>query len=135
MSGLIRHLLLAAVVALFLTPQQAEAARGDMGVLLFHGKGGTAHPNSPLGQLAEALNAAGFIVMTPDMPWSRSRIWEKSFDQAMAEIDKYVTQLRGKGAKKIIVGGHSLGANAALADAHHQFPYLARQPVHIGLTG
>ena len=32
----------------------------------------------------------------------------------MLEIDKYVAELKSKGAKKIVVGGHSVGANAAI---------------------
>ncbi len=113
MNG-IKHLLAVAVVLLIAAPQQFASARGAVGVVLMHGKGGTAHPNSPVGQLAEALDNAGVIVLAPDMPWHRSRIWDKSFDQAMGEIDKYVAELRRKGAGKIVIGGHSLGANAAL---------------------
>ena len=110
----ITYLLAAAVFLLAAGPQHAVSAQGGVGIVLMHVKGGTAKPASPVGRLADALNSAGFVVLAPDMPWSRSRIWDKSFDRAMAEIDTYVSELRLKGAKKIVVGGHSLGANAAL---------------------
>ena len=48
------------------------------------------------------------------MPWSRNRIYDATYEEAMLEIDKAVEKLRKDGAQKIIVGGLSLGANAAL---------------------
>ncbi|NQU69021.1 MAG: alpha/beta hydrolase [Rhodospirillales bacterium] len=108
------YLLAAAVFLLAAGSQNGASAQDGVGIVLMHGKGGTAKPTSPVGRLADALDSAGFMVLAPDMPWSRSRIWDRSFDRAMAEIDTYVTELRRKGAKKIVVGGHSLGANAAL---------------------
>lgn len=114
MGRYIKRMLAAAVVVLIASPQHTATARDYLGIILLHGKGSTALPKTPTGQLADALDRAGFIVLTPDMPWSRSRIWDGSFDQAMAEIDKYVRELKRKGANRIVVGGLSLGANAAL---------------------
>lgn len=95
-------------------PTQPAHANDEIGIILMHGKGGTSKPRSPIGKLASALESNGFKVLAPDMPWSRSRIWDKSYEDAMKEIDSYVKELRDSGAKKIIVGGHSIGANAAI---------------------
>lgn len=85
-----------------------------IGVVLMHGKGRTAGEKSPIGKLAYALEVADFIVVAPDMPWSRSRGFDRTYAESMAEIDKAVAKLKDKGATKIVVGGHSIGANAAL---------------------
>lgn len=98
---------------------------GDIGVVLMHGKWGTASPKSPVGKLKARLDEEGFIVITPDMPWSRTRYLEKSYENSMAEIDAAIAELKGKGATRIVVAGHSMGANAALG-------YAARRE---GLSG
>jgi pimeloyl-ACP methyl ester carboxylesterase len=95
------------------------------GVLLMHGKGGTSLPKSPIGKLANALEGEGFLVLAPDMPWSRERGFDKTYGESITEIDGKLDELRKKGATKIVVGGHSIGANAALG-------YGAR---HGGLSG
>ncbi|MCK4743409.1 MAG: alpha/beta fold hydrolase [Sulfuriflexus sp.] len=89
-------------------------AAEKIGVLLMHGKAGTALPSSPIGGLAESLESNGFIVLAPDMPWSRQRDYDKTFDESMIEINEKVVELKQQGATKIVVGGHSMGANAAL---------------------
>lgn len=103
-------------VSVFIAANLNNAASADdkTGVILMHGKRGAASPRSPIGKLAQSLADAGFIVIAPDMPWSKSRIWDKNFDESMVEIDGYVEELKGKGVKKIVVGGHSIGANAAI---------------------
>jgi len=55
------------------------------------------------------------------MPWSFRRRYAATYDQAMAEIDAVVAALKAKGATRIVVIGHSLGANAAIG-------YAARHP-------
>ncbi|MBC8338522.1 MAG: alpha/beta hydrolase [Rhodospirillales bacterium] len=90
-------------------------AGDDIGVVLLHGKRGTAMPNSPIGKLKSFLENKGIFVVAPDMPWSRSRGFDKTHKASMAEIDEAVADLKSDGAKKIVVGGHSIGANAALA--------------------
>lgn len=97
----------------FLTPPKSVSAE-EIGVVLMHGKGGTARPRSPVGILKSALEDAGILVTAPDMPWHRERIFDKSFEESMKEIDEAVAWLRDEGATKIVVGGHSIGANAAL---------------------
>lgn len=84
------------------------------GVVVIHGKWG--HPGGPVasGPLASALRSAGFIVDEPEMPWSATRLYDRSYDGAMTEIDAAVARLRAAGAQKIVVAGHSLGGSAAL---------------------
>jgi pimeloyl-ACP methyl ester carboxylesterase len=122
------------VMALVAIPYSYASAQDGIGVLLMHGKGGTAKPRSPIGKLRTTLDDAGFIVVAPDMLWSRSRIWDGGFEDAMAAIDGHVADLKENGATKIVVGGHSLGANAAIAYAARRdglAGVLAIAPGHI----
>lgn len=48
------------------------------------------------------------------MPWSRRRAHARTYDGSMKEIDAAVERLRAKGARRIVVAGQSMGANAAL---------------------
>jgi pimeloyl-ACP methyl ester carboxylesterase len=89
-----------------------QAAANDVGVVLLHGKGGS--PSGSVRELAAALQGKGYLVSTPTMPWAKDRIYGASFEDAMAEIDREVGSLRQKGTRLVVVGGHSLGANAAL---------------------
>jgi pimeloyl-ACP methyl ester carboxylesterase len=87
------------------------ASGSDIGVVLMHGKGGTTLSVAPL---ARNLRRAGFQVTTPqNLPWHRDRIYDKTFEESMLEIDRAVAKLRKKGARHIFVAGHSLGAIAA----------------------
>ena len=91
------------------------AAGDDLGIVLLHGKGGS--PGGYIRELASALQGRGYLVSTPEMPWAKNRIYDASFEEAMAEIDREVDALRRKGAKLVVVAGQSLGANAALGYA------------------
>jgi pimeloyl-ACP methyl ester carboxylesterase len=91
------------------------AAEEKVGVVLMHGKRGNPGSGSLIGSLEAALRAAGIRVVAPEMPWSRQRFLDKTFDGIVAEIDQAAAALRKDGVRKIIVGGHSLGGNAALA--------------------
>jgi len=108
------------LVAAFFTP--TANSMETIGVVLMHGKGGTL---SLVASLADSLRAKGVVVTTPLMPWSRDRIYDKSYQEAMEEITTYIADLKSNGATKIFLAGHSLGANAALG-------YSARQN---GLSG
>ena len=101
------------VFTLCLSVNTIQAAE-KVGVLLMHGKGGTSRPKSPIGKLSGFLEGKGFLVSAPNMAWSRDRRYDKTFEESMTEIDGEVKKLIKKGASKIVVGGHSLGANAAL---------------------
>lgn len=106
-------LLLAAALLAWSGTTSAFAA-DKIGVVLMHGKMGTAKSRSPIGPLIATLKSAGILVVAPDMPWSRSRYLAKDYEESMVEIDAAVARLKHAGATKIVVGGHSMGANAAL---------------------
>lgn len=101
------------------SPALSHAEGGRVGVVLLHGKYGA--PDKHISGLASSLRDAGYLVSTPEMPWSKRRAYNAGFLEALAEVDRAVQELRAKGATAVVVGGHSLGGNAALA-------YAARYP-------
>ncbi len=107
---------LALVVAAVVAVSTPVLSRTDdrIGVVVMHGKGGSAAAPTPVGRLAGALRDAGFLVAAPDMPWSKTRRLDRTLAGSMAEIDAAVERLRARGAGRIVVGGHSMGAAAAL---------------------
>ena len=110
------------LVAAWSPGSKAAAASGQLdgfGVVYLHGKG--AWPGALNGGILSALRDEGALVATPEMPWSFHRRYGATYDQAMAEIDAAVAGLKAKGARRIVIIGHSLGANAAIG-------YAARRP-------
>ena len=106
---------LAAFLLLSVAP--AVSAQDRIGVLLLHGKN-PGSPNDPnFGRLKSKLDDEGMITLMPDMPWSARRYIDGDWDKAMAEIDGHVKTLRGKGATKIVLAGHSMGCPAAMSYA------------------
>lgn len=81
------------------------------GVVLLHGKWGDPSNVRPIG---DALEAAGYTVERPTMPWAGYRSYDKSYQGAMDEVAQAVAKLRAKGMRHVVVGGHSLGGNATL---------------------
>ncbi len=110
-------LLCALAVLLWIPMVQAQPS---IGVLMLHGKnpGGPQDPN--FGVLKTRLEREGMTVLMPDMPWSRNRYIDVSWDQAMAEMATHVKTLRERGARKIVLMGHSMGCPAALSFAARQ---------------
>jgi pimeloyl-ACP methyl ester carboxylesterase len=102
---------LGTLLAVLVAPVQAANLSG-YGVVVLHGKGGS--PTSGIEGLTEALRKEGALVETPELPWSGRRIYDATYDQAMAEIDLAVQKLKWAGANKIVIAGHSLGANGAI---------------------
>ena len=93
-------------------------AQQRVGVLMLHGKNpGSNSSDSPLSKLKPALEREGMLVLYPDMPWSRGRYLDGSWDKAMAEMAAHVQALRSQGATRIVVVGHSLGVPAAMSFA------------------
>ncbi len=88
------------------------AAAADLGAIVLHGKWGT--PEGPVKPMADALAREGVLVASPEMPWSRRRLYDKSVEGADAEIDAQVAALKSRGAKRVLIVGHSLGAAYAL---------------------
>lgn len=115
--------IIAIATTVLITAFPASAAE-KIAIVLMHGKHSTNVPGSPVGQLKSKLDDAGFTVVTPEMPWSRSRVYATTVEAAFKEIDRAVARLRDQGYAKIVIAGHSLGANIALS-------YAAARP---GLT-
>jgi len=110
-------LLLARMLCLLLliaTSAQAASLQGT-GVVFLHGKG--VWTGAFDGGIPAALEAEGAVAVSPEMPWSLGRIYGATYDEAMREIDAAVAELKAKGATRIVIIGHSLGANAAIGYA------------------
>lgn len=103
--------LLAALMGMASGAQAAD----KLGIVLMHGKQG--RPDHAIAALASHLSSAGYVVATPEMCWSKRRIYDKSYPACLAELDKVVDGLRADGATAIVVAGHSLGGNGALGYA------------------
>lgn len=102
-------------IAVFLMVGSVSASAADkVGVLLMHGKKGAAEH---MQALAADLRNHGYLAVTPNMPWSGSRAYDRPLDEAHREIDALVELLRLEGATRIVVAGHSMGANMALGYA------------------
>ena len=104
------------------SPLAAASLRG-MGVVFLHGKG--VWPGAFDGGIPSALEAEGAKVVSPEMPWSLRRMYGATFDQAMAEIDAAVATLKARGATRIVIIGHSLGANGAIGYAAQRHSVVA----------
>ena len=110
---------LAVVAGLSFAAPAQSANLNAVGVVYLHGKG--AWPGAADGGILSTLAEEGALVATPEMPWSFKRKYGATYEQAMAEIDAAAAGLKAKGATRIVVMGHSLGANAAIG-------YAARHP-------
>jgi pimeloyl-ACP methyl ester carboxylesterase len=113
----IARIVLAFVLVFVLAAPAPLAAAGlkGMGVVFLHGKG--VWPGAFDGGIPSALESEGAVVASPEMPWSFGRMYGATFEQAMSEIDTAVDALKAKGATRIVIIGHSLGANAAIGYA------------------
>jgi len=98
------------------TTPTSKSDESHVGIVLMHGKW-AGPPALPIQGLAKALSAKGFKVITPVMPWGLKRLYDADYPTALSEIEASVEILRKKGAKRIIVAGHSFGANASIAYA------------------
>lgn len=90
-----------------------------VGVVLLHGK--IYGPGKFARELIGDLHAEGAYVVTPEMPWRLKRMYNRSYDGALKLIEKSIGDARASGAKKIVLAGHSMGANAVIG-------YAARYP-------
>jgi esterase/lipase len=109
---IIRRLTFLLIILLFVFPLGSYGADGKIGIVLLHGKQDRAPYK--IASLANRLKDEGYLVVTPEMPWSRSRMYDATFEEAMLEIDKAFDQLKKEGAQRIIISGLSMGGNAAL---------------------
>jgi pimeloyl-ACP methyl ester carboxylesterase len=103
----------------------AAANLNGLGVVYLHGK--ASWPGAANGGILSSLEDEGAVIAEPEMPWSLHRRYAATYDEAMGEIDEAVAGLKAKGATRIVIIGHSLGANAA-------FGYAARHPDLAGIV-
>jgi pimeloyl-ACP methyl ester carboxylesterase len=113
---------IAVLVVLALVPPAARAA-DKLGIVLMHGLQG--QPKGYIKGLATTLGEAGYLVATPEMCWSKTRLLDRPLPDCLKEVDAAVASLRQQGATGVVVAGHSMGGVAAIA-------YGA---THDGLTG
>jgi dienelactone hydrolase len=114
MSRIIRRLLLLAILAACL-PWPARAG-SDIGIVLLHGTSGI--PNSRImTPFTQAMRGAGYLVLEPEMCWSRTRIYGGLYLDCLREIDGAIASLRSQGARHIVLAGQSAGGNAVLVYA------------------
>lgn len=99
---------IASILAMPLTAN----ADARIGMVIMHGKGGS--PTKHVADLAASLEKQGFLVANLEMPWSGRRDYDVNTDTAEKEIDTALNALRGKGAQKLFVAGHSQGGAFAL---------------------
>jgi esterase/lipase len=86
-------------------------AAASLGVVLLHGKNGTPEQ---MAKLAATLKDAGYAVSTPEMCWSKARIFDKALPDCLKEVDAAVAGLKSGGASRIVIGGVSQGAIVAI---------------------
>jgi pimeloyl-ACP methyl ester carboxylesterase len=116
------RIILAAFIALTCIGP-AGAAPPAIGIVLMHGTAGiplgAAGRNGRVigGGLVDALRKAGYQVATPEMCWSATRIYDHAYSDCFADIDASIARLRAQGATAIVVGGLSMGGNAAIGYA------------------
>jgi pimeloyl-ACP methyl ester carboxylesterase len=94
-------------------------AQDRIGVIFLHGKQGSPQQTQGLGVITSSLESAGAKVVAPSMPWSAGG-WDNvkvTLEQVFAQLDAQAAALRSQGAGRLVVGGHSLGADVALAFA------------------
>jgi pimeloyl-ACP methyl ester carboxylesterase len=84
----------------------------ETAIILMHGKWG-----GPPAPLHSNFEVEKFRVISPLMPWAGVSAYDKTYEQALSEVNMTVLKLRADGYKKIIIGGQSFGANGALAYA------------------
>lgn len=99
---------------LFMAATSVAQAAEKVGIVLMHGKRGTPEH---VQILADDLRHDGYLVVTPDMPWSKDRAYDRTLEDAHKEIDQAFAALRAQGATRLVVAGHSMGANMAIGYA------------------
>jgi dienelactone hydrolase len=87
-------------------------AQVKIGVVLMHG---TDSMPPGIGGVDGALRGAGYLVETPEMCWSKRRKHDRTYLDCLKDVDAAVARLKARGAAAIVVGGQSMGGNAAIA--------------------
>src|SRR5579872_608264 len=121
LGAVVTRLVLALVFVALCVFASPASAQQRIGIVLLHGKLGVAmgmangRGEAYGGRLIAALRNAGYLVIAPEMCWSRRRDFDKTYPDCVAEVDTAIAQLKAQGATAIVVGGLSLGGNGAIA--------------------
>ena len=81
------HILVLKVLILFsvFACDVHAATKNTVGVVLLHGKWG--NPSQHINTLATSLKEKGYIVLTPLMPWSKSRGYDVDYPAALGIVE------------------------------------------------
>jgi pimeloyl-ACP methyl ester carboxylesterase len=94
-----------------LLAQSATAQERSCAVVLMHGKWGGTQYIGFFGNKLEPVCDYKAL----EMPWSKRRNYDVPYATALMEIKTQVDTFRQQGYKRVVLAGHSFGANAALA--------------------
>jgi len=108
-----RHLLQATLLLVLGIAWLPSQAAQDCAVILMHGKWGG--PKSPYLKVLADKIATTCKVELRDMPWSRIRNYDQTYENALKDMGQAVNRYRAEGYKKVFIAGQSFGANAGLA--------------------
>ena len=97
--------------ALLLIAWPALAQDKACAVVVMHGKWGSPQYLASFGRKLEPTCAYKSI----ELPWAHRRAYDQPYPVALADIAKQVKQFRELGYQRVLLAGHSFGANAALA--------------------
>ena len=87
------------------------AGQKDCAIVVMHGKWGNASSLSFFSSRLTDLCDYKEI----ELPWSKNRLYDKSYLDAINEIHLQVNNFRAADYKRVLLSGHSFGANATLA--------------------
>jgi pimeloyl-ACP methyl ester carboxylesterase len=99
------------VSLIFIFPLIANAQEKQCAVILMHGKWATNQSLYFFGNRLKPFCEPRAI----EMPWSQRRNYDEPYEVALADIKSQVEKFRQQGYKRVVLAGHSFGANAALA--------------------
>lgn len=95
----------------FVLSTSSLSSEMKVGIVLLHGNG---HPTKNIESLASYLKSNNILVSTPEMPFSSNRDYDKSVEDAVAQVNEAISRLKEQGANKIVISGHSKGGIFAL---------------------
>ena len=87
------------------------AGQKDCAIVVMHGKWGNA---SSLGFFSSRLTDL-CDYKEIELPWSKNRLYDKPYPDAINEIHLQVNNFKVAEYKRVLLAGHSFGANAALS--------------------
>lgn len=102
---------LVVIALLVLLAGPSFAQEKECAIVLMHGKWGNPQYMGFFGNRLKPTCDSKSI----EMPWSRRRNYDEPYSTALVEIKEQIEKFRQQGYKRVLLAGHSFGANAALA--------------------